>query len=342
MNDTTREALDETRLQAAADWWARLRDPAAGQDAAAQWLEWSSADARNAEAFERVAELGAQLRGLDADAKASLMAEFAPPVVSAPRAARPSPRSRRWLRHAAAAALAIVAVGGAYYGWAGRVTHQQFASQIAENRSIRLDDGSQVALGGASAFATRFSRGRRDVELQAGEAFFEVAHDAQRPFVVDAGKMSVRAIGTAFNVRRDGERVSIAVAEGRVRIARSGDNANTEAVEAIAGQQVSYDPNAYGLIVRNVDPTRVGTWRERQLDFVDEPLSAVVSSINRYRLHPLRIQGAPVGALSFTGTVRIDNLDGWLNALPQIFPIKVLEAGDAVVLADAGAPAASQ
>lgn len=331
MNDTKREPLGEAQLQAAADWWARLRDPAAGEEAAAQWLEWSSADARNAEAFERVAELGAQLHGLDARAKASLVAEF-----SAPAAA--SARPRRWLRLAAAAMLAAVGVGG-YFAWFGQVTEHDFASQVAENRDIRLDDGSQVALGGASAFSTRFSRGKRNVDLQMGEAFFEVAHDAQRPFVVSAGKMSVRAIGTAFNVRRDGDRVSIAVAEGRVRIARSGDNANSEAVEAIAGQQVSYDPNAYGLIVRNVDPTRVGTWRERQLDFVDEPLATVVNSINRYRLHPLRIDDAPLAALSFTGTVHVDRLDGWLNALPQIFPLTVVDTKDAVVLKDAGAPA---
>ena len=333
MNDIIkRESLVEARLQAAADWWARLRDPAASEDAAAQWLEWSGADARNAEAFERVAELGAQLHGLDAGTKASLVAEFAasPPVSRQPR---------RWLPLAAAATLAAVAVGGAYLGWPERAVEERFASQVAENRNIRLDDGSQVALGGASAFVTRFSRSQRDIELQAGEAFFEVAHEAQRPFVVVAGRMSVRAVGTAFNVRRDGDRVSIAVSEGRVRIAGSGDNANTEAVEATAGQQVSYDPDAHGLIVRNVDPARVGTWRERQLDFVDEPLSAVVGSINRYRLHPLRIADAPLGALSFTGTVQIDHLDGWLNALPQIFPLKVVEVGDTVVIAELGAPA---
>ncbi len=335
MNDITkRESLDEARLQAAADWWARLRDPAASEDAAAQWLEWSGADARNAEAFERVVELGAQLHGLDAQAKASLVAEFAPPP------ARRQPR--RWLPFAAAATLAAMAVGGAYLGWPERVVEERFASQVAENRNIRLDDGSQVALGGASAFVTRFSDRQRDIELQAGEAFFDVAHEAQRPFVVAAGRMSVRAVGTAFNVRRDGDRVSIAVSEGRVRIARSDDNANADAIEATAGQQVSYDPNAHGLIVRNVDPTRVGTWRERQLDFVDEPLSTVVGSINRYRLHPLRIADAPLGELSFTGTVQIDNLDGWLKALPQIFPLKVVETGDAIVLADAGAPASER
>lgn len=323
MNDGTREQLTEERLQDAAAWWARLRGRDASADAASQWLEWSSADGRNADAFERVAELGAQLNGLDEAAKNALVAEFVP--------ARGQVR-RSWMHLAVAAVLVLAVCAGGWFAMSRHISEEHYASQVAENRELRLEDGSQVALGGASSISTRFSRAERDVELESGEAFFEVAHNAQRPFVVSAGKLSVRAIGTAFDVRRDGDRVTITIAEGRVRIASGRNIANTEAVEAVAGQQVSWHDGAYGLVVRNVDPATADAWRNRQLQFIDEPLASVVASINRYRQRPLRVSDPALGAMSFTGTVQIDHLDSWLGALPQIFPLKVENGGDAVVL----------
>ncbi|MFT4179649.1 MAG: FecR domain-containing protein [Thermomonas sp.] len=331
MDTSMHGPADEPLLLAASQWWLRLRE-ASAKDADAvtgQWLEWSAADPAHAEAFGRVAELAAQVRTLDGTARSALAAEFAPRAKA--------PVRRHWVGFAAAAAL-VLALAGSVLFRPEPVAEQRFASQVAENRELRLDDGSQVALGGASVIVARFGRDRRDIELEAGEAFFQVAHDTQRPFVVSSGRLSVRAVGTAFNVRRDGERVRIDVAEGRVRIAGSGEGADAEAIEAVAGQQVAYDPDAHGMRVRNIDPARVGTWRALQLEFVNEPLASVVNTINRYRLRPLRIEDTAVGALSFTGTVQLDNLDGWLGALPHVFPVRVVDGKDAVVLvAHAGA-----
>jgi len=311
-------------LRAAADWWVRLRDPRRGAHAEEQWLEWSGRDPRHADAFARVSELGAQLGSLDGEARQGLVREFAP--ARAPR---------RWpYAIAASFLLAAVAAGALLRDRLrdGAVESARYATAIAADREIALPDGSQIALGGATQLTTRYTRARRDVDLGAGEAYFQVAHDTARPFIVAAGKISIRAVGTAFNVRRTGERVTIAVAEGRVRVAGSGGAAigkasAADALEAVAGQQISYDPRASGLTVSAIPPARAASWREHRLEFVNEPLDSVVANINRYSPRPLVLADARIGTLAFTGTVDPGALDAWLRALPKILPVRV--GGDA-------------
>jgi transmembrane sensor len=319
-------------VQTAADWWTRLRDPHRDDDAAARWLEWTAADTSRIDAFERVDELANQLGAIDPDSRAALLREFAP---------QPSWR-RRWLPFALAASLAIVAIATGFAFLRGHdanpVESGLITTAIAVERNVALADGSRVAVGGATELRTRFASDLRHVELARGEAFFEIAHDTNRPFIVAAGAVSIRAVGTAFNVRRTGERVTIAVTEGRVRITGSDDDSmarasGPDALEAVAGQQVSYDPHASGLAVVSISPARATSWRDHRLEFVDEPLDVVVANINRYSARPLRIVDAQVETLTFTGTVRPDALDGWLRALGKVLPVRVTTSGDSIALA---------
>lgn len=323
-----------TPLHAAADWWVRLRDPRRAAGCEERWLEWNGQDPRHPDAFARVSELGAQLGALDVETRQGFVREFVP--------ARP----RRWWPFALAASLLLVVAAGAVLREslrAGAVESASYATPVAVDRDIALSDGSQVALGGATQLTTRYTRTRRDVDLGAGEAYFQVAHDKARPFIVAAGKISIRAVGTAFNVRRTGERVTIAVAEGRVRVAGSegaaiGKVAAADTLEAVAGQQISFDPRASGLTVSAIPPTRATSWREHRLEFVNEPLESVVANINRYSMRPLVLADPKLGTLAFTGTVDPGALDGWLRALPKILPVRVGgEAGQVTISAARGA-----
>jgi transmembrane sensor len=323
--------IPDTMLRAAADWWTRLRDPHRSSHDEEAWLEWSAGDARRLDAFTRVSELGAQLGALDAESKREFVREFAPAAA----------RAIRWRPFAIAASLLLAAAAG---GWlwnhqrANAVESENFATAVAVDRNIALSDGSQVALGGATQLTTRYTHDRRDVDLNAGEAFFQVAHDTSRPFVVAAGKVSIRAVGTAFNVRRTGQRVTIVVAEGRVRVASSEVAASStlsaaDALEAVAGQQISFDPRASGLTVSSISPNRATSWREHRLEFVNEPLDSVVANINRYSTRPLVLADAQLSTLAFTGTVDPGALDGWLKALPKIMPLRVDAGNERVTIA---------
>jgi transmembrane sensor len=304
----------------------RLRDPAATERTTEQWLAWADEDPAHLTAFERVTELAIRLQALGGVSHERLMAEFAPP--QAP--------SRRWWIPAAAAAAVVLAAGG-YMGWhamGSAVTSQTYASAIATQQSVTLEDGTRVTLGGATQLVTHFSRGRREVELTNGEAYFEVVHNANRPFEVRAGDVLIEDIGTAFNVRRTGKYVTVAMAEGRVRVAdasRGGHNS----LEAVAGQSVTYDPSRAAMNIAAIDPAHAAVWRDARLEFDNEPLSVVVANINRYRAQPLRIADASLNTLTFTGTVKADAIDNWLHALPQVLPLKVGVVGGETVLSDA-------
>jgi len=313
--------IHEQTLRVAADWWMRLRAADADERTTDAWLAWVDQDPSHLPAFEQVGALAERLGRVGAVTRARLVAEFAP--------ARPR---RRWVPLAAAAA-ALLALGLAYLSWPGRHSEVlQYASPIGGREEVSLADGSQIAVGAATALSTRFSGGQRRIELDHGEAYFRVVHDPRRPFVVQAGPVTVEDIGTVFDVRRTGDQVTVAVAQGRVRVT----DGHGGSLEAAAGQAIRFDPAHPAMQVTAIDPTQVAAWRDGRLDFDNEPLPVVVANINRYRPQPLRIGDARLAALTFTGTVRTDAIDEWLHTLPQVLPVAVRQQAGTTVLDHAG------
>jgi transmembrane sensor len=329
----TNKRVDAETLHTAADWWVRLRAPHVPDETMEQWLDWTALDERNLDAYERVTDLANRLGTLDADAQRQFVNEFAP-------AAAPS---RRWIPLAVAASfVALITLGGvlSWNQYGASHASQVYRSAVAQNQDFMLPDGSKVALGGDSTLTARFESGKRVVELSKGEAFFQVVHDARRPFVVAVGNVSIRDVGTAFDVRRTGQHVTIAVTEGRVHIADNGnvsasDANNTGTLEAVAGQLVSYDPATSAMTVSSTTAEDATAWRTDRLEFVNEPLGVVVANINRYSVRPLRIADADLETLTYTGTIKTDAIDHWLVALPQVFPLRVDVGADEVTLANA-------
>jgi len=317
-------------MQTAADWWVRLREPDTDGDTVEQWLAWTAEDDRHLQAFERVNAFAERLDHLDRVSRQGLINAFA----------RPAPSPRRWLPLAAAASVAALVLSGAVYvGWthfASGVTTQVYQSAVAQNGNFSLPDGTKVALGAASTLTVHYGRDRRSVELGGGEAFFDVVHDTSRPFEVTAGDVSVHDIGTAFDVRRTGDRVMIAVTQGRVAIADLRKDASRHNIlEATAGQRVSYDPSASGMAVDTVTPAQVTAWQNDRLEFIDEPLGVVVANLNRYTSKPMHIADADLNGLTYTGTIRTDAIDSWVGALPEVFPLQVSKEADRIMLSDA-------
>lgn len=323
---------EETKLTAAI-WWAQLREPHPSEETLARWQEWMAADPHHAQVFEELNALGGILRGAPAPWRQQLIGEFG---------TRPALRRRGPFALAAAAVAAIVLVGW----WVGRdgasrVTPPAvYASAVGENRDIRLPDGSGIQLGAASSLTASFGHGRRDIELGAGEAFFTVSHDRSRPFVVAAGPLRIEDLGTAFNVRRTGQRVSVAVTQGRVRLLpASGTGPATMGASApldlVAGQQADFDPETSALTVSQVAAEHAAAWRDNRLEFINEPLSAVIANVNRYSRHPIQLADPRLGELMFTGTVNTTTIDSWIGALPYVFPVQVSTFADHVVLSSA-------
>jgi transmembrane sensor len=225
----------------------------------------------------------------------------------------------------------------------GSVETSAFKTERAIHRDISLPDGSRVRLGARSQLFVNFTSQTRYVVLEGGEAFFNVAKDKERPFIVQAGEVTVRAVGTEFNVRRVMDKTIVAVTEGVVEVRQSlrpddrrprqaTSRSASKAIRVVAGEQVSVDPAAAVVSVKQVDSEAVIGWQEGRLEFVDEPLGMVIDTINRYSRRDIVITDKAINELRFSGTVSREHIDQWLFALSEIFPVDVRRVGNETVL----------
>lgn len=317
------------RLRAASRWLVALRECGDDDTVIADWLAWCDAAPENLDAFERIKTTW-KVSGAALVASAPQVSA-APPAASSPAAQRRPRRHRRW-RSLARAAGMVMAVGlSAILLTQPAGTTHTLSTAVALHATNPLPDGSVVELGARSRIATRYSEAERRVVIEEGEAYFDVAHDPERPFVVQVGGLSVIAVGTAFNVRSGQERVVVTVTEGRVRLARAAPagpgRPPVPAVEAGAGEQATFSARQGTIDVAMADPGVATAWREGVLKFVHEPLDEVVANLNRYSTRQIVLADPRLAQLRYTGTVFGTRLDDWLDAVEGVFPITVTYDG---------------
>ena len=150
--------------------------------------------------------------------------------------------------------------------------------------------------------------------------------------------MTVRAVGTEFNVRRVMDKTIVAVTEGVVEVRQSlrprqsTNSGASKAIRVVAGEQVSIDPAAAVVAVKQVASEAVVGWQEGRLEFVDEPLGMVIETINRYSHREIVITDKAISEFRFSGTVSREHIDEWVFALAEIFPVDVRRVGNETVL----------
>lgn len=361
-----RESNDNKRgiKQAAADWLVRVQAPEVTEADLLEWDAWLKADVRHRRAFDALDATSAFIaREQNAladiplpDADSVCADDYAGEHAIAELADSPPgrvirARSASATRWAIAATVLFAVTATAWLGFdanwlAVREGHLQLVeTRESEHRRIELDDGSSIELGAASSLSVNYSAKRRAVVLEAGEALFEVARDPNRPFVVLAGSGTITAVGTAFNVRRDADRVVVTVTEGEVEVVQQGGSPSSMTGEGSAaapdpaplrqtllvGERVEY--NAAGLArLDDVSPAAATEWRNGRLRYRAEPLKHVIPDVERYTPHILIIGDTAVGELKFTGTVFQDKADEWLRGLEQVFPVEVIELDDEQLL----------
>ena len=227
---------------------------------------------------------------------------------------------------------------------------QRHFTRTGEQKTIELDDGSAVTLNTATQLVVDYGEHRRRILLERGEAFFDVAEDAQRPFTVELGVRSVTAIGTVFNVRRDPERYEVAVLEGAVAIHALTEDASaaalpvspdgeSAAVGAPAQRRVDAGWLAEFHVSRNEltafqpeSMDRYLGWRNGMLRFDREPLYRVVQELNRYTRRKILVEDASIMELSVYAAVSVTELESALIALEKLLPIKVTRHYDRIVI----------
>ena len=208
------QAREDARRKAAADWLQRLDDPALPEADLQAWLHWHGESEQNRKAFEEMQTLYRQLRDLPGDYRRELRRRFGhtDPL-------RPQTWSKLWAL-AATVLLAVAVAGGAWWLQVSDPSTVAYAAPPDRHRTIKLADGSSLVLAQDSLALVRFTRHVRSLTIERGEAYFEVRHEPDRPFEVQAAAVRVTAVGTAFNVARRNGRVTVTVTEGTVDVVR--------------------------------------------------------------------------------------------------------------------------
>lgn len=354
----SREAVDE-----ASAWFVEFRLGDADAEARRAFDAWLRSSPAHVRAYIEVAATYAGLPAAETNLKfdtAQLIAAaradstvvpfssaMSPPGAGDATPAAPSKSSRparaRW-----ALAAAILLLIGAAWLWQ-LTTAETIRTVTGEQRSLTLDDGSRVELNARSSIRIRFSDAERRVDLLEGQALFHVAPEPGRAFIVDAGDIDVRAVGTQFDVNRGRTGTIVTVIEGRVAVLTEGAAGEREigpekpsTANGATGKRADPLILDAGQRVRvtgaeplrpapaNVDATTA--WTRHQLAFDGTPLIEVIEQFNRQNKRQLRIASVELNALSISGVYTSPDPQSLVNFLRTEPDILIVETPDEVII----------
>ena len=311
----------EQSEQAAAAWIARRDSGEWGEADATAFNEWLAASPSHRVAYYRLNAAWQETGRLQA-----LVGNTQP----APKRPLLSERQLRWRSLAAAVVLAVGVTLVVFK--ATNVPRGTHVTVVGGMQSVPMVDGSRVLLNTNSQVSIALSDHERRVELEQGEAFFEVAKDPNRPFVVVAGDKRIIAVGTAFSVRHDGDDLRLVVSEGTVRMETSNEHIKPPGPLS-AGSIVRARRDA--MLVQKeamADIERTLSWRNGVLTFRETALSAAVAEFNRYNTRQIVIDDERVAALQIGGIFRATQPEAFVRLLSEGFPIQVVMDDERIVL----------
>jgi transmembrane sensor len=241
---------------------------------------------------------------------------------------------RGWKRWAALAASVALALFGASYLLLSDVSAANYYSTpIGGLATVPLADGSTLSLNTATRIRVSLGKRERRVDLESGEAYFVVAKDNARPFVIYVGTKQVKAMGTEFSVRRASDDLQVYVTVGRVLLTTSPQDAAAGSVSLEAGMMAR--TMNYEIRVSHSTPTQLEdalSWRTGFVTFHNTPLSDAVAEFNRYRVRKIVIGDLSLASLRIDGKFRSGNADAFIWLLQQGFPVTVEEQERRTVL----------
>jgi transmembrane sensor len=201
---------------------------------------------------------------------------------------------------------------------------ESFATEIGEQRLVRLDDGTRVHLNTATQLTVYLSDDRRRVALTQGQAFFDVAPDRTRPFLVETGNAEVEAVGTRFDVRLNSGATEVILVEGKVDVEAHGDAQNKAEQRLVAGQRIIARAGRLSPISR-ADTAILTAWTEGRLQFANTPLAEAVAEVNRYTETPLVLAAPAFADDRVNGGFAVGDTDAFVRAVTALYPLRAVK-----------------
>lgn len=288
-------------------WFVTLHEAPSDRSLRPAFEAWREADPRHAAAYERLQRLWGASGHL-------------------PTLARPAPSldRRALLRTVAGAGAAVAVVAGGGRLILGAHPFADHRTRTGERSTVILTDGSRIELSTATALTVDLTAQRRRIRLLEGEAWFQAAPDAARPFVVEAAGGSTTALGTAFAVALHGHAAEVSVTEHAVRVVRDG------AARVAQGQSLRYGPRGVGA-VQAADPLALA-WRDGRLAFVDRPLGEVAAALDRWTGGRTVVLDAALAARRVTLTLGTEDAREGLARLADVTPMRITRLTSALTV----------
>lgn len=295
---------DPTYLEAL-EWFIRMKDAQVSAEDRAAFETWFLSDPSHPAAYERARVLWERFG------------------VVKPEYDRLRQSGRIGRRGMLLGGLAALVAAPSLYLLSRRISFPDYATGLAERLAVTLPDGSMVELGSSSSLSLDFSPQQRRVLLHGGQAFFRVAANAYRPFVVEAEMGSIQALGTEFNVKLATETVVVAVVEHSVKIR----SASSAPVVLEAGWQVSYGSDGIAPAKR-ADLAAALAWRQDRIIVVDAPLRDVLTELERYRRGRILLMDSAIGDIPVTAVFDTRHTDNALRIIAETLPVRVINPSD--------------
>lgn len=307
----SKEGFPERPVSAVAARWV-IREPELDDAGLAQLDRWLDESDEHAAAYADAVAVWDDLGSILPDWKKDTLPTPQPePEVARSRSKRPS---RVVLGGVASALLCFAA-------WIWAASPQDFRTDVGEQRTVTLADGSRVTLNtGSSLVAENFGRERR-VRLERGEALFDVAHDDRHPFLVEAMGRTVRVLGTSFIVRREAGRLDVTLLRGAVAI----EGAGRPVVRLSPGERFR-QMGTRGPVIDNPSLDAVTAWREGELLLDDTALREAVHEMNRYSNRPILLGDPGLGDLRLNGVFKTGDSANFARTIAAIYGLSVVES----------------
>jgi len=321
MSDTPQHQAEQQAIL----WQAKLSSDLLSDRKRREFEDWLAECPENAVAWQAVNSFWT---GLDGLTLADIGAESGE-VLAFSRANASKPPRRTFKTGLALAASLLLTLSIAYQQLDFYLA--DYRSATGQQRQIALADGSTVLLNTASAVSVDFSEQQRLLTLHRGEAFFKVAADSKRPFVVKTDVGEVRALGTAFDVKLQDQQASVTVFEHAVKVTSASGEIKERLAEA---EQLLFSADSISPPT-HVSLQRAAAWHQQRMVFQDKPLAEVVAELNRYHPGKIVMVGDALKNLPITGVFGIADTDVALQSIEQSLPVKVRKITDHLVLLSA-------
>jgi transmembrane sensor len=316
----------------AASYWFVRQDAGHMTDDDRQALEtWLAASAMNHRAYEQTHSMWVNFEepGDEGELRALRVAALA--VGRAPKV---------WPKALAIATGIVAAVGLGTGAWHYSTQYRSHTATAAggnttqyvtghnQRSTVTLPDGTRVYMNLDTGLDVDFSTAERLIHLTRGQAFFEVAKDRHRPFIVAASDREIQALGTKFDVRLDPDRVEVVLLEGRVSVDRSRPSWLDKVFDGPMHVELQPDQRLVAAVgkppeIMATNAAQAISWREGWIVFEDETIEQAIREFNRYSAQSIVVADEAVKRLRFSGVFRIGEPERFATTIQELMPVAV-------------------